>query len=270
MTEDPWLVALDIDGTTLREDGTVSTAVAAQISRLAQAGHEVMLATGRSPAATLPILDLLGIAPRFIVCSNGATTLERDAGGDYRRARVETFDPTSILMSIRAHLPNARYAIEDEHGRYLFTAPFPGSAIGMDSEHVDFVEFEALLNRVACRVVVVSPGHDLDDFHAVVERMGLRRVSFAIGWSAWLDIAADGVNKATAMERVRLQLGLPRRRVLAVADGRNDLELLTWATEHGRGVAMGHSPADVRAAAGEVTATVMEDGLAQVLATVPS
>jgi hypothetical protein len=30
--------------------------------------------------------------------------------------------------------------------------------------------------------------------------MGLRRVSYTIGWTAWLDIAAVGVNKATAME----------------------------------------------------------------------
>ena len=33
--------------------------------------------------------------------------------------------------------------------------------------------------------------------------MGLHRVSYAVGWTAWLDIAPDGVNKATALERVR-------------------------------------------------------------------
>jgi hydroxymethylpyrimidine pyrophosphatase-like HAD family hydrolase len=54
---------------------------------------------------------------------------------------------------------------------------------------------------------------------------------------------------------------------MAVADGRNDIELLSWAAEGGRGVAMGHSPAEVLAVAGEVTGTVHEDGLAQVLAT---
>ena len=100
----------------------------------------------------------------------------------------------------------------------------------------------------------------------MVENMGLHRVSYAIGWTAWLDIAADGVNKATAMERVRIELGIPQERVMAVADGRNDIELLRWASERGRGVAMGHSPADVIEAASELTGTVHEDGLAQALA----
>jgi len=51
-----WLVALDIDGTTLQADGSVSDAVVEQVRRLDTAGHQVMLATGRSAAATVPSL----------------------------------------------------------------------------------------------------------------------------------------------------------------------------------------------------------------------
>jgi HAD superfamily hydrolase (TIGR01484 family) len=265
-TSAPWLVALDIDGTTLQEDGTISEAVIQQVRRLDEAGHEVMLATGRSASATIPVLEHLEITPRFLVCSNGAITLHRDpeAPSGYRREWVESFDPTDVLRSIRGHLENARFAVEDEHGYYRYTEPFPDTTIGLDSEHV---EFEELLNHPATRVVVISPDHDMEDFLAVVEQMGLHRVSYAIGWTAWLDIAPDGVNKATAMERVRIALDIPRERVMAVGDGRNDIDLLGWAAESGRGVAMGQSPADVVIAASEVTGTVHEDGLAQVLAT---
>jgi len=101
----------------------------------------------------------------------------------------------------------------------------------------------------------------------VVERMGLNRVSYAIGWTAWLDIAPDGVNKSTAMERVRVAVGVPRERVMAVGDGRNDIDMLQWAAEFGRGVAMGESPDDVLAAASEITGNVTSDGLATVLRT---
>lgn len=265
-TDGRWLVALDIDGTTMHEDGSISDAVIAEIRRLTEAGHHVMLATGRSAAATLPVLEHLGIVPRFVVCSNGAITLHRDTSAPtgYRREWVESFDPTDVLTEIRGHISNARFAVEDENGYYRYTEPFPDATIGFDSERVDFDE---LLQHPATRVVVISPDHDMDEFLAVVERMGLHRVSYAIGWTAWLDIAPDGVNKATAMERVRSELGIPRERVMAVGDGRNDIDLLVWAGKHGRGIAMGQAPADVQEVAGEVTGSVLDDGLAQVLGT---
>ena len=261
-----WLVALDLDGTLLHRDGSISDAVIEQVRRVDAAGHQVVLVTGRSSATTIPVLEHVGITPRFLVCSNGAITLHHDLGepGGYRREWVESFDPTDVLRTIRAHLGNARFAVEDEHGGYRHTEPFPEATIGLDSEHVGFDE---LLNRPATRVVVMSPNHDMEDFLAVVEKMGLHRVSYAVGWTAWLDISADGVNKATAIERVRIELGIPRDRVMAVGDGRNDIDLLSWASESGRGVAMGHSPAEVIEAASERTGTVHEDGLAQVLAT---
>ena len=55
--------------------------------------------------------------------------------------------------------------------------------------------------------------------------------------------------------------------VFVAGDGRNDIEVFAWATQHGRGVAMGNSPADVLDAAGEITGSVQDASLAQVLAT---
>src|SRR4051812_29409415 len=90
-----------------------------------------MLATGRSAATTIPVLEQLGITPRFLVCSNGAITLHRDpaAPSGYRREWVESFDPTEVLQSISAHLGNAHFAVEDEHGHYRYTDPFPDATI---------------------------------------------------------------------------------------------------------------------------------------------
>jgi hydroxymethylpyrimidine pyrophosphatase-like HAD family hydrolase len=114
--------------------------------------------------------------------------------------------------------------------------------------------------------VVISPEHAIEDFLSVVERMGLHKVSYNVGWTAWLDIAPDGVNKSTALERVRELLGIPRSRVLAMGDGRNDIDMLEWASVEGRGVAMGQAPDEVLAVANEVTGTDIDDGAATVLA----
>jgi Cof subfamily protein (haloacid dehalogenase superfamily) len=264
---DRWLVALDIDGTVLHEDGTLSPAVTEQVHRVRDAGHEVMLATGRSVAMTLPILDRLDITPEYVVCSNGAITLRRDEGAPagYRRHHVETFDASAVLERIRPHLTQANYAVENAEGMYRFHGAFPDGALGAISEEVPF---ERLAHEPATRVVVISPGHAMEEFLAAVELMGLHQVSYNVGWTAWLDIAPDGINKSTALERVRDSHGIPRDRVLCVGDGRNDIEMLDWASSGGgRGVAMGQAPEEVIAVASEVTASDTEDGLAQALAT---
>jgi Cof subfamily protein (haloacid dehalogenase superfamily) len=263
-TTEPWLVALDIDGTVLHEDGTLGDAVIIAVQKARDAGHEVTLATGRSVSMTIPILERLNIVPEYVVCSNGAITLKRDTGAPsgYRRFHVEHFDPTDVLTKIKAQLPQAHYAVEDETGLYRYTDWFPEGAMDALSEQVSFDE---LLNTDATRVVVISPGHEIDDFLAVVEGMGLHQVSYTVGWTAWLDIAPEGVNKSTALERVREALCFPADRVMVIGDGRNDIEMLQWAAREGRAVAMGQAPDEVRIHASEVTKDFMEDGVAHAL-----
>jgi Cof subfamily protein (haloacid dehalogenase superfamily) len=261
-----WLIALDVDGTVLHEDGTLSDAVIEQVQRVQKLGHEVTLSTGRSVEMSLTILDRLGITPEYVVCANGAITLKRDpdAPTAYIREHVETFNPEEVLTTVRGYLESARYAVEDADGMFLFSG---GSLPEWDSAvNGRRVEFEELLHVRATRVVVISPEHAIEDFLAVVEKMGLHRVSYNVGWTAWLDIAPDGVNKAVALERIRGLLKIPRERVMAVGDGRNDIEMLEWAATSGRGVAMGQAPREVKAAANETTGTDLEDGVAAVLA----
>ncbi len=268
MSESRLLVALDIDGTVLHEDGNLPDEVVAEVHRVRDAGHEVMLSTGRSVAMTLPVLDRLDITPAYVVASNGAILLKRDpdAPMGYRRHHVETFDPTEVLTRIRPHLRHANYAVEDETGLYRYTGWFPDGALGAVSEEVPF---EQLCAEPATRVVVISPGHAMEEFIAVVELMGLHQVSYNVGWTAWLDIAPDGVNKSTALERVRQALEIPGENVICIGDGRNDIEMLGWAVQHGgRGIAMGQAPPEVVAVASEVTGRDTENGLAQALATI--
>ncbi|WBU37111.1 HAD family hydrolase [Homoserinibacter sp. YIM 151385] len=259
------LVALDIDGTVLHEDGTLSDAVREQILRVRDAGVEVTLATGRSVSMTLPVVARLGIQPEYVVCSNGAITMRRDetAEDGYARWHVETFDPTQVLTTIHENLEGASYAVEDEHGAYRFEGRFPEGALGTTSEQVSF---EELLRTGATRVVVISPEHDTEEFLQVVERMGLHQVSYNIGWTAWLDIAPDGVNKGTALERVAEELGADRDAVVVMGDGRNDIDMFGWAVRGGgTAVAMGQAPPEVVEASSEQTSTDLEDGVAAAL-----
>nr|WP_314845651.1 HAD family hydrolase [uncultured Microbacterium sp.] len=261
-----WLVGLDVDGTIILEDESMSPGVPEAVARLRDAGHEVMIATGRSWSATQRYVEELGLTSRFVVCSNGAVTMRRVDDG-WERWHVETFDPEPVLTLLRDHLPEANYMVELGDGTRLYTQHLDDWTLDDGRQ----VEFEELAAEPVSRVVVVSPGHDEDDFHRLVADAGLNQVSYAIGWTAWLDIAPQGVDKGTALERVRTELGFGHGNVLVAGDGRNDIGMFGWALGiDGRAVAMGQGPDEVKTAAGEVTADVESGGLAMALDTLPA
>ena len=91
---------------------------------------------------------------------------------------------------------------------------------------------------------------------------GLHSVEYAIGWTAWLDVAPEGVTKASALEALIARLGADSAHTLAVGDGSNDVEMIEWA---GAGVVMGSAPQWVRDRGDILTEPVWRDGCAAVL-----
>ncbi|HLV81194.1 MAG TPA: HAD hydrolase family protein, partial [Chthonomonadaceae bacterium] len=61
---------------------------------------------------------------------------------------------------------------------------------------------------------------------------------------------------------VAARLDVAREETMAIGDHFNDLEVLRWA---GVGVAMGNALPEVQAAAGWVTASLEEDGVARAI-----
>ncbi|GAB3686470.1 HAD family hydrolase [Angustibacter aerolatus] len=262
MTAAPWpLVALDIDGTLVDHDDRLTDRVRDAVHAVVASGRHLVLSTGRSLPMVLPVLDRLGLTEGYAVVSNGAVTLRLDPALElgYEIADLRSFDPAPALQLLREHLPNAVYAVEDVDATFRLNAPFPNDEL-IGEQTV--VPFDELSGRPVTRVVVRSPEHTPEDFLDLVERLGLTGGSYVVGWTAWLDVAPDDVSKAHGLQVVVDRLGLTAADVLAVGDGRNDLEMFAWA---GRSVAMGQAPPDVLAAADEVCAPVERDGLADVL-----
>ncbi|GAA4366265.1 HAD family hydrolase [Paeniglutamicibacter cryotolerans] len=259
------MVCLDVDGTLVDHDGAMSPAVKEAAHAVVAAGHEVVISTGRSLGATLPVIRILGIESGYAVCCNGGITVRIDMGlpDGYEVIDRRTFDPAPALIALRQALPTAKYALEDNHGNFLSTSRFQDASFGVVAQAVDF---EKMLAATAVRLVVFSTDSTAEEFGEAVAAIGLHGVTYSVGWTAWLDIAAEGVSKASALEMLREQLGFEVADTLAVGDGRNDIEMLGWA---GRGVAMGQAPDEVKAAADEVTDSVDQDGLVLVLAGLP-
>ncbi|EFW26793.1 HAD family hydrolase, partial [Actinomyces sp. oral taxon 171] len=255
------VVALDVDGTILDMDGRVSERVMASIARLRAHEVPVVISTGRGIAAAMPVVRHLGLSTGWMVCANGALTLrlDPDAPGGYEVVDSRTFDPRTAIETLHAAVPDGIIAVEDPGIGFKVSRLFPDGELIEDQQ---VVTFDELVSQPVTRVVLRAPGMSVERFSEIVADSGLHSVEYAIGWTAWLDVAPEGVTKASALEALIARLGTDSAHVLAAGDGSNDVEMIEWA---GAGVVMGSAPQWVRDRGDILTEPVWRDGCAAVL-----
>jgi HAD superfamily hydrolase (TIGR01484 family) len=261
----PRLVALDIDGTLLKwVEGSgmtheqIEVTVYDAVHRVLDAGAHIVLASGRSPHGMTRIADLLDLRGQngervWVVASNGAVLFRYPP---LEVVHEETFDAGPAVKAILERQPSARVAVEERGVGYRVSIPFPEGELSGEMIQTDL---DDLVAGPVSRVIIRDPDASADDFVALADELGLHGTDYVVGWTAWLDLSPVGVSKASGLEHVSRELGVEAADVLAIGDGRNDIEMLQWA---GRGVAMGQAIQQVIDAADDVTASVYEDGAA--------
>ena len=255
------LVALDVDGTILDINGRVSERMMASLARLRTYGVQIVISTGRGIQAALPVAYHVGLTDGWMICANGAVTLRMDpaAPGGYEIADAVTFDPADAIAALTRAVPDGIVAVEVLGDGFKVSRPFPDGEL-IEAQRV--VSLEEMSAQPVTRVVLRAPGMDVGEFSALVAGCGLHSVEYAIGWTAWLDVAPEGVTKASALQALAARLGTGASRTIAVGDGTNDVEMLRWA---GIGAAMGSAPESVKESSDIVTGPVWHDGCAALL-----
>ncbi len=271
------MVALDIDGTTIHHDTSLSPRVREAVHAHLDAGTRLVFATGRGITGTQVALQDVGFDHGIAVVCNGAATTSvggavpdslttplpdflDNNGPVYRLVTAHTFDPSREIELLSAGLPdNVWFALEtlDEPTRVTF--PFPEDELSGPSR---LVPLSDLASDKATRLTVRASQMTARELMDVVSELGLHGVEYAVGWSAWMDITPEGVSKASALEEVRAFFGVDSSHTVCVGDSGNDVDMLSWA---GLGVAMGNAPDYVRNHADAVTDHVDDDGCAAVL-----
>jgi hypothetical protein len=192
-----------------------------------------------------------------LVCTNGAVVYDAERGEAVHRVPV---DPAPAVHALADRLPGAAFAAERHERGFVVTDGFrPGFTVGAE----EVVDLATLVAEPTVRVVCTWRGGDHARMAAAAAAtLDPARYGWELGYSAWLDVMAPGVSKATGVALLCEDLGVDPADVLAVGDGTNDLALFGWA---GWAVAMGQSPDAVRDAADEVAEPVERDGAAAVL-----
>ena len=176
-------------------------------------------------------------------------------GSERRRPRVERREDVPFEKRLRRRMPDIEETHRTGDGERSVLRPLSGEQI--------ITEVDDIVGEPVSRVIIRDPDATAEDFIELAARLGLHGTDYVVGWTAWMDLSPVGVSKASGLQHVCDAIGgLTAADVLAIGDGRNDIEMLRWA---GRGVALGEAPAEVQDVADHVTSRFDQGGTAEEL-----
>ncbi len=258
------LLAVDIDGTMLRSDGSLSRRVLDALWAAVDSGIHVVPATGRPMAVATDVVENSGLDD-FWIFANGAIT--RHLGRDelIRAFWMERAVVIELFDRIRRRMPQARFAVEFAT-TMAYEAGFE-KVVPNEPPVPPTVDLAAHLERVSDpiqKLLVYDDSIDLerlwDEVNAAADGLSVPSYSGL----PFVELAPDRVTKATALELLALDLGLSVDDVGAVGDNHNDVAMLKWA---GTGYAMGNADPAIQASADVVLPANDDDGVAVLIET---
>ncbi len=264
------LLAIDIDGTILNPQFSISTADLAAIRRANAEGVEVLLVTGRRHTFALPIAQQFGF-DLWLISSNGAVTrslagetFHRDllpaetcrklcfAMKEFRGNTVLTFDTESKGAIVLEHMGELTRVIQrwlEKNLQYIeFVIPIEQS---LTRDPV-----QAMFCGSLARMQLVLDGLAASGLEKEITTL---RTEYPERDLCMVDVLNTGCSKGHALERWANHRGIPREQVMAIGDNYNDVEMLAFA---GRPFIMGNASADLRNRGWTVTLANDQNGVA--------
>jgi 5-amino-6-(5-phospho-D-ribitylamino)uracil phosphatase len=253
------LIALDLDGTLLAPDESISAANRAAIGRALKSGIRVVLVTGRGVDTPIHVSRELGLNLP-VICCHGALT--KDFGANKTLVHVPVpleYAKPMLEFAERTGAPVAVYADE------LFWR-VAGSRVYMrDMTGPSWREVPSLFDTLGSGAPTFIRFLGAEAVTAMKREFGDLPLTYLN--ETWNDFSECVVlnrdaSKKTALVRFCADFQIPSERVLAIGDSRNDVPMLAWA---GIGVAMANALPEVRQAVRYVTSDNVSDGVAHAI-----
>ena len=256
------LLVVDIDGTLLCREGSISAEDREALAEARRSGIRVSLSTGRAAQACLPIIDQLSLDGYHIffdgalVSNLGEEVYVEPLAREVVKEAVEFVQRNDIYLELYSA---THYFVEREtwateiHRQYFKLEP-------------TVVDFADLWNRER----IIKGGLITSSPEEVAKAKSFclhfdRSLRFSAARSPafpdveFTNVVAPGVSKGKALAALTSHLGISMAEVMAIGDGINDIPLLSLA---GLAVAMDNAPDEVKAVAHYITLDVDHSGLA--------
>lgn len=253
------MITIDLDGTLLRSDGSVSDRTVRTLQAVRDKGVVVAIATGRMYQTARPYGERLGL---------GDSPLLLFAGG-----LIETLESKKILFQqvIPREWAQELADLARRRGWQLQTYIDDVLRAARDDEWIR--DYERITHSKACicgddfyhvqgdcNKLLSRGGHnDLVARKALIEKTFPGRFNVLFSAPTFLEIMPQGVDKGEGIRRLGELYGIGNDEIMALGDSQNDLDMLKAA---GFPVAMANAAEEVKAAAAYVTASNDDDGVA--------
>lgn len=257
----PKMLVLDIDGTLLRPDRTISPRVREAI-RQASAIMPTILATARPPRSVRAIAESLGLeAPQ--VNYNGALLWDPVLKQEIDHIPLDPTTCAAMMTHTRSMLSHSVISIEHLDRWYTDRIDERYTTETGKLFPPDFIEpLEHLLQRGATKLMFHAEPAEIDELRADLEPRFSQSVTFIRTDPDLLQMMNRSTSKWTGILNLAARYGVNAEGIVAIGDNENDIDMIGAA---GLGIAMGNGSAGAKAVAKWLAPTNAEDGVAEAI-----
>ena len=261
------LVAIDMDGTLLSNDKTLSVRNEQVINKVLNRGIFIVPATGR-PVTGLPKVLLDNKSILYAICSNGAAIMDLNKNKVIFHCYLKQNITLQIIEALRPFDPildifaEGKIFTEQRNMKRLDNFLIPSNMIPYIYKTrtcVDDISDFLQLNELHIEKVNLF-FQNLDLRHQVGEILkNISGISITSSLNNNMEINHMNANKGFALKWLASYLGLHMKQVMALGDSNNDMEMLNVA---GLAIAMENGTDDIKRIADNVTSSNQESGVA--------
>ncbi|RXI98293.1 HAD family phosphatase [Anaerobacillus alkaliphilus] len=255
------LIAIDLDGTLLTDDKTISIRNKKAIQKARMQGHIVCIATGRPFRASQMYYEELDLNSPIVNFNGAFVHNPLHKGFGYYHTPLELNTAKVIIETCEAfQVKNIMVEIIDEfylryHDEVLI------DTFTMGDSPVKFGNLHHILKEDPTSILIHPKDDHVKQLRALLKDAHAEVIDQRVWGAPWnvIEIVKSGLNKAVGLQKIADYYSIPKERIIAFGDEDNDLEMIEYA---GIGVAMENAIPELKTIANKITLTNENDGIA--------
>ena len=256
---------IDIDGTLIKSDHTISKATLATIQRLKEKNILVILVSARPLHGILPIVRETGLLNYPVASLNGAYIVAEG------KILFDSIIDVPTITMVHEHLQKYNATLI-YYEQVQWFSEFQNISTDYEQKitsipitiqpFTDTLQYWQYKNTGPNKIHVIAKASVVNEIQSNLKRQFINHLNISTSQPTYLEVMNIEASKLNAVKLLIDHYHIKREETIAIGDNFNDKEMIAFA---GTGIAMGNAPAEVKAVANYITDTNNNDGVSKAL-----